>query len=182
MKKISKTFAVIGLAAATSVAFANANYDMGPYISANLGGGIIHIHGDDSDFSGNSSADLKLLMGRAGMGYLFAISQAANPFFLGVEGDGDLGEVFYHGAHAKVYGGEGAAIVGKTFNSNIALYGKVGAQGLGNNNDFTTAPLLGAGVGYQLSQHVRLTVEENNSLYKDSTIFAGSIGLHYTFN
>jgi hypothetical protein len=182
MKKILQSLSLVSLAVVSSAACASSGYSMGPYLNATIGGGIIHYDSQNIDGFMIPSGNPSYVVGRLGGGALISLSPNDNPFFVGLEANWNIGKVSYEGQKGTLYGVDPTVSFGKVFNSNVALYAKAGAQVLGNNGSYSTAPLVGVGVGYQVMPHVRFTVEENNAFYRDSSVITGSVGLQYTFS
>jgi hypothetical protein len=179
MNRLIKSLSVLGLSLMSYAAFADAAYDMGPYANVSVGGGIYHI--SDEGFSTN----LNIMTFRGGLGYLHSLTSDQNPFYLGAEVNGIIDHVFESDiVDAETgHGFEATAIAGKVLGSSFALYAKGGVQVLGDEGSYSTAPLAGVGLGYQLTQHIRLNVEENNAFYKDGlTSISGSVGVQYSFS
>ncbi len=73
MKKIYKVLTIVGLVAASSAVMADNNYDMGAYINASVGGGILHIPSIDFGFFETPSENIGLIQGPCGCRLLICI-------------------------------------------------------------------------------------------------------------
>jgi hypothetical protein len=125
---------------------AAAAYSTGPYL--NLGVGSISISGSGISNTGGAA--------RLGLGYLGAVTDEENPVLFGMELNGDYG---YTSPTSSVYGADIAGILGRQLNEQMAIFGKLGLNALGNEKNYVAGPQIGLGIGCQLIPNLRLTAE-----------------------
>jgi hypothetical protein len=175
-KKITIALSLLSAAIFTTYAMA---YTTGPYLNLGLGGIFISSSGNSA--SGGAA--------RLGLGYLGIITDEENPVLLGGELNGDYG---YTSDTSSLYGGNIAAILGKQLIEEVAIFGKLGINALGQNSNFVAGPQIGVGIGYQILPSLRVTGEGDYALdairigngeFANSTVnfFNLLIGLQYTF-
>lgn len=169
MKKLLSSLAIISTLGVTGAALAQqgAQFEYGPYANLGAGVGIFSSSDDDFDFSVTG------FNARAGLGVIEPINQDVNPFFAGVEADGD----YYHAVDNNIFGADASVIIGKQLNQQFAVYGKGGMNYLTNSGAHAYGPLVGGGFDYQIAPRVQLTSEATYGFDTDhlrvTTITAG---------
>jgi len=154
---------------------AQAAYTMGPYVS--IGAGAANFN---TNFLGIPISST-FGEGSLGVGYLWPLnSQSEDPFFIGIEGNGNV-----YANNTVFYGAELNLILGKQLSPTIGVYGKLGALGIGKMENGslsgTGGGQTGVGIGFQVMPNLRVTAEATGGLVGISTQVKGMVGLQYSF-
>ncbi len=150
-------------------------YTMGPYINAGVGEANSTVTSNIFDNPDRTHS----VAARLGIGYIKAFSESNNPFFWGVEGNGN-----YYNA----VGGDLSGILGKQFAPAVGVYGKLGLAAVADGKDSngetqdTVGPQVGAGLGFQATPNLRVTAEGDLSLAAlRASLTTVLVGVQYTF-
>jgi hypothetical protein len=157
-------------------------YTMGPYLNVGAGGLTIVANGHSS--TGGAA--------RAGLGYIEALDYCdVNPLFLGIEANGDYG---YTDKFHSIYGADISGIIGKVFEQEMSIFGKLGANGIGQDSSYVFGPQVGVGLGFQVLPLLKVAVEGDYALdafhthdnhddfvgHNTANTFTYLLGLQYT--
>jgi hypothetical protein len=157
---------------------AMAYYYTGPYVNLGAGGSTFAAHGTSS--TGGA--------GRVGLGYIDLLNCKENPAFIGIEVNGDY---VYTNRFHSLYGADFAGIIGQQLSQLVGIYGKLGANAIGQNRNYILGPQVGVGFGFQVAPSWRVTLEGNyawdgfriNNTFLGNTAvntFTYLLGLQYT--
>lgn len=174
-KKTIISFITLATTIFVAIPQAQAAYTMGPYVS--IGAGAANFSTELFGIPVSSTFG----QGSLGVGYLWPLnSQSENPFFIGIEGNGNV-----YANNNVFYGAEINGILGKQLSPTVGVYAKLGALGIGKIENGvlsgTGGPQAGVGVGFQVTPNLRVTAEVTAGIVSFVTQTKGMVGLQYSF-
>ncbi|MGB6976841.1 MAG: hypothetical protein WBE18_05240, partial [Gammaproteobacteria bacterium] len=146
--KTKMGFSILAMLFATQ---AMAYYNTGPYI--NIGAGGLTIVVNSTSTTGGA--------GRFGLGYIDLLNCNENPAFIGFELNGNYG---YTRRLHSIYGADLSGVIGQQLSQLVGIYGKLGAQAIGQDRNYILGPQIGLGLGFQVAPLWRVTLEGNYAL------------------